>query len=75
MTSACVFGDGQPKRSHGRAQRSHLRMGPRILGKTEGAEHIVAKSMIRPGIYVEIASVKTSGARCALKEGNVFARE
>ena len=46
-----------------------------ILGKTEGAEHIAAKSMIRPGTNIEIASVKTSGARCAVKDGNVFGRE
>lgn len=46
-----------------------------ILGKAEGAEHIVAKSLIRPGVSVEIASVKTSGARCAVKDGNVFGQE
>jgi hypothetical protein len=46
-----------------------------IRGKEEGAEHIVGNSMIRPGARVEIASVKTSGVRCAVKEGNVFGGE
>ena len=46
-----------------------------IRGKEEGAGVIVARSTITPGRITEIASVKTSGVSCALKDGNVFGNE
>jgi hypothetical protein len=46
-----------------------------IRGKVQGADKIVGESLIRPGTRVEIASVKTSGVSCAVKDGNVFGEE
>ena len=46
-----------------------------IRGKEEGAGAIVARSAITPGRKVEIASVKTTGVSCAVKNGNVFGGE
>jgi hypothetical protein len=46
-----------------------------IRGKQEGAQKIIGRSMIRQGATVEIASVRTSGASCEVKAGNVFAGE
>ena len=44
-----------------------------IRGKEQGADKIVARSLIRPEVRVEIASVKTSEGSCAVKDGNVSA--
>ena len=46
-----------------------------IRGKEEGAEAIVARSRNRPGVKVEIVSVKTNGVSCAVKDGNVVREE
>lgn len=43
-----------------------------IRGKQEGADKIVASSVINPGRTVEVAEVKTSGESCSMKNGNVF---
>ena len=43
-----------------------------IRGKEQGADKIVARSLIRPDVRIEIASVKTSEVSCAVKAGNVF---
>jgi hypothetical protein len=43
-----------------------------IRGKEQGANAMVANSMIHPGVKVEIQSAKTSGASCSMKDGNVF---
>ena len=46
-----------------------------IRGKEQGADKIVARSLIRPDVRVEIASVKTSEVSCAVKAGNVFSEK
>lgn len=46
-----------------------------IRGKEEGADKIVGSSLIRPGVRVEIASTKTTGVTCTVKDGNVFGDE
>ena len=46
-----------------------------IRGKEEGAQAIIAQSRNRPGVKVEIVSVKTSGVSCAVKDGNVVREE
>jgi hypothetical protein len=44
-----------------------------IRGKETGAASIIGHSMIRPGVEVEIQSVRTTGVSCSLRDGNVFA--
>lgn len=46
-----------------------------IRGKQEGADKIVASSLITPGRVTEIVEVKTSGESCSVKNGNVFGEE
>ena len=46
-----------------------------IRGKAEGAKSIIANSTISPGQKIEIASVRTSGESCSVKNGNVFGNE
>ncbi|OQW55308.1 MAG: hypothetical protein A4S14_00595 [Proteobacteria bacterium SG_bin9] len=42
-----------------------------IAGKAQGASHIRTKSMIT-GNQLEVLSIKTSGASCSVRSGNVF---
>lgn len=46
-----------------------------VRGKESGAGVITAKSIISPGVTVEIQSVKTSGVGCSVRSGNVFGSE
>ena len=46
-----------------------------LRGIEEGHDRIVAESVIRPGMKVEIKSVKTSGVTCQVRDGNVFGNE
>jgi len=46
-----------------------------IRGKEAGADKIVGQSLIRPGVAVEIASVRSSGVSCSMRDGNVFGNE
>jgi hypothetical protein len=46
-----------------------------IRGKETGASRILARSKLRPGVRVEIQSVRTGAASCSVRNGNVFGGE